>query len=162
MTETASGGPAGRISLEHAHATAERLRLRVRGKPEAEVLSDLADRLIALPGVERVVIRPNTGSIIVTTSDTADAVLEHIAALEGVRIAEKPKPPPLDRTMQFGLLKLDADIKSRTDEALDLRAILVLLLLVAALVQLTRGHIAGPATTLAMAAYSLLDFGRGR
>lgn len=163
VTEPAgSGTSAAPITLERAHATAERLRLRVRGRPGAEVMAELADRLIALPGIARVIVRPNTGSVIVTATDSADAVLDQIAALDGVRVTEAPKPPPLDRTMQVGLLKLDADIKARTDETLDLRAVLVLFLLVAALVQLARGRVAGPATTLAMAAFSLLDFGRGR
>jgi hypothetical protein len=48
-------------------------------------------------------------------------------------------------------------LKGRTQNALDLNSAAALLLFFGAAVQLGRGRIAGPATTLAMAALSMLD-----
>jgi hypothetical protein len=48
-------------------------------------------------------------------------------------------------------------VKRRTGNALDLRTALALALAAGAVLQLARGRVAGPATTLAMAAFSLLD-----
>ena len=48
-------------------------------------------------------------------------------------------------------------ITRQTDGALDLRTAMGLMLAAGAVVQLTRGRIAGPALTLAMASYSLLS-----
>jgi hypothetical protein len=67
-------------------------------------------------------------------------------------------PPPVGQTMQLGLLQAEVSVKRRTDGALDLRSAIATLLILMAVVQLTRGRIAGPATTLLMSALSVLDF----
>jgi hypothetical protein len=57
------------------------------------------------------------------------------------------------------MMKADLGLGQRTGGALDLRTSLALLLAVGAILQLSRGRIAGPATTLAMSAFALLDKG---
>ncbi len=150
------------VVMERVHATDGRLRLRLRKRIDADAMGALADGIAALAEVDKVVARPNTGSVIVSFRGPADPVVDAIGASAGARIVPPPTPPPVGPSLQFGLMKLDADIRKRTEDSVDLRAALALLLLFAAVVQLARGRIAGPATTLAMAAFSLIDAGRGK
>ena len=69
-----------------AHATEGRARLRAVAKLTAEALTGVADRLAALPGVTRVVVRPNTGSLIVEAKMTAEALCALLESSEAVRI----------------------------------------------------------------------------
>jgi len=143
--------------VEVVHAIDGRLRLRVDRGADASAMEDLAERIAALPGVDRVVARPNTGSVIVHSRGPVEDVVEALSAGLGAKVRSQPKPPPVAQSLQLGLMKLDADLRRTTDKSVDLRALLVLLLLFAAIVQLARGRVAGPATTLAMTAFSLLD-----
>ena len=59
----------------------------------------------------------------------------------------------------MGLMKADMDLGRRTEGALDLRTSIALLLAAGAVLQFARGRVAGPATTLAMSAFALLDRG---
>jgi hypothetical protein len=58
---------------------------------------------------------------------------------------------------KFGELMLDRKIRDRTEGAIDLRATLALLLLTAAVIQLSRGRVAGPASTLLIAALYFME-----
>ena len=149
------------LRLDRAHVTPRRLRLRARGGLDRAALPGLLDRLAAVDGVEAVVARPNTGSVILTIRDSAEAIENRIATLGIARIGAPPAPPPVSQVMQFGMLRLDSDIRRHSDGALDLRSALAVLLSVGAVMQLTRGRVAGPATTLAMTAFSLLEPGKG-
>lgn len=112
---------------------------------------------MSVHGVARVVFRPNTGSLILETLiDTAE-VLKDLKDAASLRIAAPPKPPPVGQVIQLGLLRADMDLGKRTDGALDLRTAIALCLLGGAILQLMRGRVAGPATTLAMSAFALLD-----
>jgi hypothetical protein len=62
---------------------------------------------------------------------------------------------------QLGLMKLDHDIREETEGALDLRTAMVVLLVGGAAIQLWRGQVAGPATTLLLGAFSLLEGRKG-
>lgn len=157
-----SAGADRPLVLEEAHAVAGRLRLRTRATLDAEEMTALADRLALLDGVERVVARPNTGSVILSFAGAPEAMRARIAAEPGLKLAAPPKPPPVRQAVQLGLMKLDADIQNRTDQGLDLRTGIAVLLLAGAAAQLVRGRVAGPATTLAVAALSLLDMPKGK
>jgi len=150
------------LRLTRAHAVPGRLRLRAAGRLDRATLAGLVDRIAAVEGVAGIVARPNTGSLILTLHDTADAVEERLATLGIARIGPPAAPPPVGQVVQFGMLKLDSDIKRHSEGALDLRSTIALLLSAGAVMQLARGRIAGPATTLAMTAFSLLDPGKGR
>lgn len=143
-----------------AHRSRRRLRLRLDGptlKPEAA--QDLADSLSSVDGVARVVFRPNTSSLIVETLNEAGDVLEKLKASQALRIISTPRPVPVGQVIQMGLMKADMDLGRRTEGALDLRTSIALLLAAGAVLQFARGRVAGPATTLAMSAFALLDRG---
>lgn len=155
-----AGGDPPRVTLETAHAVDGRLRLRVRHDLAPAAWAGLADRLACVPGVRKVVLRPNTRSAILTIDEPAATILARLRETPGTRVADAPTPPPIGQTLQLGLMKLDHDLKRTTHEAADLRGLIAVLLLIAAGGQLLRGKVAGPASTLAMAAFSLLDPGR--
>ena len=148
------------MRLVRVHAAATRVRLRIDPLCSSDKMAVLADRLARIAGVVHVVGRPNTGSVILTLADDPEAVLAAIEAAGIARIADPPKQPPVGQVLTLGMLQLDMGIKKSSENALDLRASLVLLLLGAAILQTARGRIAGPATSLAMTAFSLLDTGR--
>jgi hypothetical protein len=162
MAEETSVGPADPAPHRAwlAHKSRHRLRLRLE-KPEigGAAAQKLADALASVEGVAHVVFRPNTGSVIVETLTDADEVLDRVQAHSALKVKAAPKSPPVGQAIQLGMMKADLGLGQRTGGALDLRTSLALLLAVGALLQLSRGRIAGPATTLAMSAFALLDKG---
>jgi hypothetical protein len=148
--------------LEEVHAVAGRLRLRSPAALSGEDAVALADRLSAVAGVQRVVVRPNTGSVILTFEGDIDTMRARLAAEPGLKLAKPPTPPPVRQIVQLGMWKLDARIKEQTGDALDLRSGLAVLLLAMAAAQAVRGRIAGPSTSLALAALTLLDMNKGK
>lgn len=155
-----SGADCPRVTLETVHAIDGRLRLRVREDLAADAWTGLADRMAGIPGIRKVVLRPNTRSAILTIDEPAATILDRLGETPGTRVVDAPAPPPIGQALQIGLMKLDHDLKRTTRETVDLRSLIALLLLVGAGGQLVRGRIAGPASTLAMAAFSLLEPGR--
>ena len=152
-----SAGGRGAPVLEVVHATSGRLRLRVSRRMDAARMEDLVERIVGVSGIDRAIARPSTGSVIVHSGRPVEDIVQALSAVLGVKVRPQRKPPPVGQALQFGLMKLDADVLRKTERSLDLRALLALLLLFAAVVQLARGRIAGPASTLAMTAFSLLD-----
>lgn len=151
-------GDPGPYRAHLAHQSARRLRLRLEETAVRSIdAQGLADRLTSVQGVARVVFRPNTGSLIFETLVDAGEVLEALRQGPLLSIKAPPKPPPVGQMIQMGLLKADMDLGRRTEGALDLRTTIALLLLFGAILQLARGRVAGPATTLAMSAFALLD-----
>lgn len=149
--------PADRIVLEPQHVIEGRARLRSERPMRAEDLTALADRIAALGPVRRVLARPATNSLIVEFSGPVAPLIEQIAVQDIARIAPRKPPPPVGQLARLSLVKADMAIRKSTDGTLDFNATLALLLLMGAAVQLTRGRVAGPATTLALAALSLLN-----
>lgn len=152
---TAPRGPAP-VRMHPVHRARHRLRLRLDRPPAEGDIAAFADSLASVPGVRRAVLRPRTGSVILDTLADPDEVLAEIAARGIATIGRKPVPPPVGQIVQFGMLRADQTLKTRTEGALDLQTAIGLLLAAGSIVQLSRGRIAGPATTLAMTAYSLL------
>lgn len=148
------------LVLRQVHATRNRCRLRVESKLEREGIERLANALASFEGVQRAFVRPNTGSVILETALPVETVLAQAAAEGVVRIKPPLKPPPVGQALQMGLLKADMSVRKESDSAFDLRSLMALLLIAMAIVQLSRGRIAGPATTLLMSALSLLDLSK--
>ena len=140
-----------------AHATEGRARLRATGALGVETLTGIADQLAALPGVTRVVVRPNTGSLIVEAALQAEALCMLIETSGAVRIVAPAKPPQVGKVVKLGFFKLDHEIRAHSDDALSLRSALALLLFAGAFIQLVRGNVAGPATALLVSALSLIE-----
>jgi hypothetical protein len=107
--------------------------------------------------VVHVTARPNTGSVILAIDRDPAAILEAVVVDGAARIVAPDKAPPVGQVLTVGLMQADLSIRKRSDDALDLRTALALLLIGAAILQAARGRIAGPASTLAMAAFSLLE-----
>lgn len=149
------------MQLELAHSAARRARLRPARPRLPEDLRAIAERIAAVPGVGRVISRPTTGSLIVETQVAADKVLERIEAERIARITRPAPPPPISQVAQFGMLRADMAVKASTDGVLDLNSAVALLLTMGAILQLSRGRIAGPATTLLAAALSMMDRSSG-
>lgn len=148
------------VSLERVHVTSGRARFRARKDLDRAVFGELANRIAAIPGITRVVTRPNTGSVIVYFEGAPGQVLDRLGPAAGVRIRRAPRPPPAGQALQFGLMKLDMDVRSKTEDTVNLRTLIALLLLFTAIIQLSRGQLVAPASTLAFNAFQLLDPGR--
>jgi len=147
------------VALERVHMIARRARLRAQGL-EREALAALADRLAALPGVARALVRPSTGSVIIESLEPVEQVLERAIEAGIARIREPAPRPPVGLVVQTGLARADLGVKNRTHGALDLETSVALVLLAGAIIQLSRGRIAGPAATLAMNALTLLELNK--
>jgi hypothetical protein len=144
-------------TLEIVHAADGRVRLRPSKPLDASALTGLADLIAGLPKVQRVLARPATGSLIIETDGPAQPLFDLIAAQGIAKVRPKPSPPPLGQVARFGLMRADAAVQGATDGALDLNGAMAFLLMGGAVVQLLRGQVAGPATTLAVAALAMLD-----
>lgn len=143
-----------------AHEIPGRLRVRLAEPMAREALAALVDRIAALPGARRVAARPNTLSVIIESDPALGPIGPKLAALGVLKLRPEPTPPPVAQAAQLGLMRLDAELGRRTDGAFDLHSALATLLIFGALVQVARGRVAGPATTLAMSAFSLLERSR--
>lgn len=143
--------------LRPVHLLDRRARLRVCEAMDAAGMEALAHRLAAVPGVDRVLGRPASGSVILETHAPAAEVLADMEHRGLIRRERPPQRPPVRQSVQLGLAKADMGIRKGTDAALDLRTAIALVLLVGAVLQLVRGRVAGPATTLALGALSLLN-----
>jgi hypothetical protein len=153
---TGSDGPP---TLHLAHQMPGRVRLRVPRSVGPGEMAELVDRLAAVPGLTRVVGRPRTGSIIVDGSGPEGEIGRLIERHGVAHIDARPHrvAPPIDQALQVGVARLDAEIAEHTDSSLRLHSLLAILLIAVAAVQLSRGRVAGPATTLLVSALSLLE-----
>jgi hypothetical protein len=121
------------------------------------VLKAMADDLAAIPGMRRVAMRPNTQSLLLEFDGPPEPVLAAIAEQGIAQVRMPDPPPPISQTAKFSMLMADMSVKQRTGGILDLNGTIVLLLVFAAVIQLTRGRVAGPATSLLMAALAVLE-----
>lgn len=145
------------LPVHPVHVTLRRARLRAIIPMDAAAMDALAHRLVTVPGVDRVLARPASGSVIVETHEPAATVLDRIEEQGHIRRERAPQQTPVRQTLQLGMAKADFEIRKGTDAALDLRTVIGLFLLLGAALQLTRGRVAGPATTLALGALSLIN-----
>ena len=148
------------VALEIRHAVPGRARLRPARPMDAGALKALGDAVSMVPGLTRVLVRPNTGSLILQFAGPPEALFTAITAQGIATIRPAAPPPPIGQVAQLGLIRADMVLKDGTRNTLDLNSTMALILLIAAMVQIGRGQIAGPATTLAMAALNMLDRGR--
>ena len=152
----------GPVALRRQHVAGRRARLRPDRALPSERLSALADRIAGLAGASRVLARPATGSLIVESDGPVAEVLDAIDRQGVARVLDPQQAPPVSQVLRLGALRADQAVRAQTGQALDLRTATALLLSAGAVVQLARGQIAGPATTLAMTAVALLDKAGGK
>lgn len=145
------------VRLQRMHETGRRARLKTETPADRAALVNLANDVASIPDVLRALVRPGTGSLIIETLGPVAPVLEELVTRGIAQIMAPPRQPPVRQVIQLSLLRADMGVKARTGDALDLRTAIALALLAGALLQLTRGRISGPATTLAVGALTLLD-----
>jgi hypothetical protein len=150
-------GTAEPVAVRLAHASPGRVRLRLARALDRDAMEALADRLAGCAGVSRVALRPSTGSVILEGAGGGEEILGRLVDAGAVRRLPPRKPQSVSRTAELGLVGLDMEIRKRTEGALDFRASMALLLFAAALVQLARGQVAGPFSTLAISALAFVD-----
>lgn len=150
------------MRVHRVHLLQRRARLRAEAPTDRAALVGLAERIATVAGVERVLARPSTASLIVETHRPASDALDEMQAAGLIRVVAAPHPPPVRQSVQLGLARADLGLRSRTGEALDVRAAIGLLLLAGAILQLARGRVAGPATTMAIAALAMFENGKAR
>lgn len=153
----ANGSDARPVALQIAHSTKGRIRFRLGESLSRDALTALITKIATVPNVAHVVARPNTGSVILDVKGDGEPVIERLKT-DGVAVIMPHIPmPPLAQLAQFGMMQMDSTIGKRTDGMFDTRTALATILILIAIAQLAKGKIAGPATTLLMSAFSLLD-----
>lgn len=148
-------------TAELIHHTPTRMRVRVpsqRGQPE------YFDRLVAalarLPALERIEANPVTGSVLLMPPIDVGLLARHASETgmftlaTGAAAGSDAVPLAQALAREFG--KFNEQVRSVSGGGLDLASVGFLAFVTAALVQLQRGHVLGPASTLLWSAVSLL------
>lgn len=133
------------------HSIAGRIRIRLADPvPDDAALAQLAEAINSFASVEAVTIRPTTGSLIILFAGAPESLLETITAAGLLRV-DPPEPVvPYDpvAAVASGLSAADLGFGKMTGGRADLAGLAFTGLLAAAIVQIARGRIAGPAITL--------------
>jgi len=142
--------PAARIS----HFTEHRLRIRIPEKRRDNAFFDIvADRLRAWDSVERVETNPLTASVLIHFSDPQNLLLEAIAKNDlfdidfDTAFGEAMKPVVTEAAVQ-SFETADRVLRRWTQNQVDMRSALFLLLLAGGVFQLLRRRLDTPAPTL--------------
>jgi Heavy metal associated domain 2 len=142
--------PAARIS----HFTARRLRLKVPAKRrDAVFFTTVAERLAAWESVERVETNPLTASVLIHFADPQRLLLEAIAKNDlfdidfSAALAETSQPVVTRAAVQ-SFETADHALRQWTQNQLDIRDVLFLMLLAGGMFQLLRRRVDTPAPTL--------------
>jgi hypothetical protein len=142
--------PAARVS----HYTARRLRIRVPEKRRNTAFFDtVAERLATWDSVERVETNPLTASILIHFSDPQSLFLEAVAKndlfdIDFDAIFSDASEPVVTRAAMHSFETADHALRHWTQNQLDMRGVLFLVLLAGGLVQLLRRRLDTPAPTL--------------
>jgi hypothetical protein len=146
-----------------AHATPNRVRLKVPAKRHDEAFFRTVEQLVAgWRNVQRVEVNPVTASILVHFSDPA--ALVH-AAINGNNTLfqivypeqqEHGSAPPLLARLQGTAAAADSSLRQWTGGSIDLRTAILAAFLVGGLQQLVQGNVAAPAATLLWYAATVL------
>lgn len=147
--------------LPHAeitHNSPGRLRLRIgarRGR--ADYFAGIEEKLVQCPGVERVATNPVTGSVLLEPAIDLAALVAYTQAQQLFQLAQAPTlMPPLTQQFAEHFGVLNGELRRLSGGGIDLGALGFIGLMTLAAVQLQRGHVLGPASTLLWAAVGLL------
>jgi Heavy metal associated domain 2 len=142
--------PAARIS----HLTTGRLRLKIIEKRrDTAFFGHVADRLATWDSVERVETNPLTASVLVYFADAERLFLEAVAKNDLFDIdfdaaVAQQSDPVVTRAAVQSFETADVAVRRWTQNQVDMRGLLFLLLLGGGVYQLLRGRLATPAPTL--------------
>jgi hypothetical protein len=150
--------PAARIT----HFTTRRLRIKVpERRRDTAFFNHAADRLATWDSVERVETNPLTASILLHFSDPQRLFLEAIAEndlfdIDFEEALAQQSEPVVARTAVQSLEAANLALRRWTQNQVDMRTVLFLMLLAGGTYQLLRGRLATPAPTLLWYAGDLL------
>jgi hypothetical protein len=150
--------PAARIS----HFTNRRLRIKVPEKRrDVPFFADATERLSRWDSIDRVETNPLTASILIYYTDPQQLFLEAVAKNDLFDIDfdaafAQESEPQVTRAALRSFETADLGLRCWTQNRVDLRGMLFLLLLGGGLYQLLRGRLAAPAPTLLWYAGDLL------
>lgn len=133
-----------------------RLRLPDR-RGDVGFFTELANRLAECEGVARIEANPRTGSVLITHSGDLEPILEfgeHHRLF--TLFSREPREPVMAERLRAEFQGISEGLSRATGGQLDLAMALFVLLVSGAFVQLLRGNVFGPATTLLWYASSLV------
>jgi hypothetical protein len=142
--------PAARIS----HFTARRLRIKVPEKRRnMGFFAAVAERLAAWESVERVEANPLTASVLIHFSDPQRLFFEAVAKndmfeIDFDAVFAPPSEPVVSRAAAQSFEIADHELRRWTDNQIDIRGVLFLMLLAGGVFQLLRRRVETPAPTL--------------
>jgi hypothetical protein len=142
--------PAARIS----HFTARRLRIKVPEKRRnTAFFAAVAERLAAWESVERVETNPVTASVLIHFSDPQNLFLEAVAKndlfeIDFDAVLADSSEPVVSRAAARSFETADHALRRWTDNQIDIRGVLFLILLAGGVFQLLRRRVDTPAPTL--------------
>jgi hypothetical protein len=147
--------------LPHAeitHNSPGRLRLRIRAlRGRADYFSGIEEKLVQCPGIERVVTNPVTGSVLLEPANDLAALAAYTQAQQLFQLAQAPAlMPPLTQQVAERFGAVNGDLRRLSGGGIDFGAVGFIGLVTLAVVQLQRGHVLGPTSTLLWSAISLL------
>ena len=146
------------------HRIPGRARLRVPGRRnDIAFFNELAAALAGGEGVQGVEANPRAASLLVTFAGELEPILEP-AQRRGLLTLADPEvaEPPLAGQLQAQFQDLGARLAKASGGQLDLATAVALFFLITGLVQLARGQVLAPATTLLFSAGGLLSAASAR
>jgi Heavy metal associated domain 2 len=142
-----------RPRAELCHYSPGRIRLRIRDRRwDEDFFQHVKDVVGTWPGVAQVEVNPISAGVLVhftgSPLDLAQRAAESgLFALDTAALAQPAAGPSLDRARaEFN--RIDRQVRELTGGGADLRALVVLALLMGGIYQLFRGNVAAPAVTL--------------
>jgi hypothetical protein len=144
------------------HHTRARMRLRVPSRRgQTAYFEQLVAELAGFPGIDRIETNPVTGSVLLSPAVEVAPLAQH-AEHAGLFVLSDltAVTAPLATGLARGFQGLNVQLRQLSGGNLDLASLGFLTLVGAAVVQLQRGHVLGPASTLLWYASGLLLMSR--
>jgi hypothetical protein len=145
------------------HRTHERMRLRIPARRgQVPYFEQLVAGLAGLPGIDRIETNPATGSILLSPAVDVAPLAQHAerAGLFVLATDTIAAAVPLATGLARSFQGVNLQIRQLSGGNLDLASVGFLTLVGAAVLQLQRGHVLGPASTLLWYASGLLLMSR--
>jgi hypothetical protein len=140
------------------HAVSGRTRLKIPSRRgEAAYFAQVAERLTECPGVVQVRVNSRTASVLISHQAPFDNIAAFAAEEALFALAGESLHQFLSRYTSENLQWLDELLGLASNGSLDLRSMLIISLVGLSLLQIARGQILLPATSLLWYAGHLLD-----
>ncbi len=142
-----------------SHRVAGRVRLRIADRRgDVDYFTQVARELSKIARVSRVECNPATCSVLlIHEGDDVFQILESAQQAGLFRLAPNGgRKTTMVQRAGTGLKELDSRVKTLTGGDLDIRSVILGGFVAMGVVQLSRGHIMGPAVTLFWYAYQLM------